>query len=101
MDRTPSLLHRWRQFVADVRVGYELTIYDYTNELAVRDSLTREMRSRPSDELNVFDTAFRETTREATHALPGAPDEPAWWWNRVPINVHGELGDDLKAEGLR
>lgn len=71
------LLEQWRSFVGEVADGYELTIYDFTNDLAIRDWLAaveanasgpagQELRSV----LGPIDEQWEAVTR------PGGPIDP-------------------------
>ena len=91
-----NLVQRWEHFVREVERGYDLTIYDYTNDLQTRDELARANDAT----VEPLDARFRATTRPASRPLPGAPDDAAWWWTRVPLRPSGELAADIKAEGL-
>ena len=87
---------RWTRFVAEVEQGYDLTIYDYTNNLAARDNLEADS----AGVLKPLDDRFRSATRDAARVLPGAPDDAKWWWRRVPVRPGEELTVDLEREGL-
>ncbi|MDQ2768346.1 MAG: hypothetical protein M3Y30_14485 [Gemmatimonadota bacterium] len=101
-----EMLRRWSVFVREVELGYELTGYDYANDLAIRDMLNavvtvapRALQNRIAREaLDPLDQRFRDATREVSEPLRiAAPDRPLWWWFRVPNDVSGELASDLLA----
>ena len=105
MSETSKLLAKWGTFVARVERGYTLTIYDYTNELAVRDLLSQAdaTSALPSTadltELDKLDERFRAATRENTRPImPGFAGDP-WWYYRIPLKLCGELLSDLRHEG--
>lgn len=89
-----------------VVAGYRLTIYDYTNDVMVRDEIERllesvspERRSQLEAGLQEVDELFRSATREV-----GAPvneqNGAGWWWYRVPFEAGEELARDLDQMGL-
>lgn len=96
-----SLVKKWREFTVKVEEGYELTIYDYTNDLASRDLLQELSDRDPQSREEILamtepvDKRFMLATRQADGVLrPGAsPDE--WWWHRLPKKQVGELKKDL------
>jgi hypothetical protein len=102
------LLDKWSRFVTEVENGYELSVYDYTNDLAVRDLIMEVAASIPERlrlillrEVEPWDDRFRIATRRSS--LPVAPgitrSSGTWWW-RVPRLLCDELRKDLESEGL-
>jgi hypothetical protein len=100
----------WERFVADVEQGYRLTIYDYTNDLTLREILGRALsaaRGWPRRKLTAFldatDARFKAATVTATKPVfPGAylRNPTAWWYMRVPTKLTGELKRSVEAEGI-
>jgi hypothetical protein len=98
-----SLLQDWRGFVTAVERGYDDSIYEYTNDLSVRDRLERVvagaspgLRAQLEQALAADDARFETATEEAERPL-GAT-YTTWWWRRVPRRLAGELADDLRAQ---
>ena len=105
-DSLGAMLGRWSAFVATVERGYEDSIYEYTNDLSVRDRLEGvvagagpALRAKLHGALADDDRRFAAATEEAGRPLgefaAGAPS----WWRRVPRRRAGELAEDLDALG--
>ena len=97
-----SLLQEWGHFVTAVERGYDDSIYEYTNDLSVRDRLERivtgaspGLRAQLEGALAADDGRFEAATEEA--ARPLAATYTTWWWRRVPRRRAGELADDLES----
>jgi hypothetical protein len=97
-----SLLQKWGHFVTAVERGYDDSIYEYTNDLSVRDRLERVvtgaspgLRAQLEGALAADDGRFEAATEEA--ARPLAATYTTWWWRRVPRRRAGELADDLES----
>jgi hypothetical protein len=104
-----ELLRRWEAFIGEVEHGYDLTGYDYANDLATRDMLDEVVGAAPPalrdritrDVLDSLDQRFRQSTRELSKPLRIAtPARPHWWWFRAPNDVSGELAVDLLMQWL-
>lgn len=102
-----GLVNKWAGFVEEVENGYEFSIYDYTNDLSVRDLLAellgrvdRSTQIHARQLLTEWDERFRFATMTATKTLEAAPVDAGWWWQRIPRDVKGELKEDLKIEGV-
>ena len=99
----PLLLERWQNFVYEVEAGYDDSIYEYTNDLTVRDLLQTVIDSSPLTlrdtligVLQVWDQRFDASTEiSARSVLPDKGKAQAWWWFRVPIRPGPELENDL------
>ena len=98
-----SLLQKWGRFVTAVERGYDDSIYEYTNDLSVRDRLERVvagaspgLRAQLERALAPDDDRFETATEEA--ARPLGATYTTWWWRRVPLRRAGELADDLDAQ---
>jgi hypothetical protein len=105
-DSLGAMLGRWRAFVTTVERGYEDSIYEYTNDLSVRDRLEGvaaeagpALRAKLHGALEDGDRRFAAATQEADRALGEFADEAPSWWRRVPRRRVGELADDLDALG--
>lgn len=102
------LVTRWSQFVREVERGYKLSIYDYTNDLSVRDLLGEVISSLSitgarvvEDSIASSDEDYRHATRVSTRPLlPLPPGVHSWWWFRIPTQMSNELRQDLVAEGF-
>jgi hypothetical protein len=104
-DSLGAMLGRWSHFVTQVERGYDDSIYEYTNDLSVRDRLERviagatpSLRAKLEGVLAADDRRFEAATEESARPL-GAFGEagPPWWWRRVPRRRVGELADDLES----
>ena len=103
-----QLLGRWAAFVRQVETGYDDSIYDYTNDLSVRDLLEERLSPLPSAEaealradLRPWDERFEAATRPSIRPLaPGVKDRGRAWWFRVPLKLADELASDLRSEGV-
>ncbi len=103
-----ALIDVWGRFVLQVENGYKLSIYDYTNDLMVRDQLDEIIAGTPptlsSDIqaiLEPWDDRYRLATVASTKPILPGPDVSTrrrWW--RVPRNLSGELRDDLLSDGI-
>jgi hypothetical protein len=98
-----SLLQEWKRFVTAVERGYDDSIYEYTNDLSVRDRLERVLagaspglRAQLERALAAEDARFEAATEEA--ARPIGATYTTWWWRRVPLRLGGELAEDLRAQ---
>ena len=103
-----SLVTAWARFVEAVERGYELSIYEYANDLAVRDLLDMVISQVPDRlgnvlraQLEQLDDRYRLATKSSPRPLlPGrdTSDSPRWW--RLPRRLNGELKDDLISDGV-
>jgi DNA-binding transcriptional regulator YbjK len=95
----------WRAVVEAIESGYRLTVDDLTNDLSVRDwakearpLLTAAVQAWMDESLAPLDERFERVTRRAGRRLPGATS--AWWGERVPRNLVGELAEDVERMEL-
>lgn len=100
------LATKWQAFAGSVGT-YRMTIYDYADDLSVRDIIARLLAALPENvasklEAQVVqsDERFKEQTEYVEKVLPGGSQAAPWWWHRVPKEPSGELRDDLEAEGI-
>ena len=104
--RDLSDVERWvsfyESFVDSVRDGYDMCIYEYTNDLSCRDQLER--RRADTDVQAVWarvvaaDTAFRKFLIPTKCAIYGdAPSDHFWFWGYPDGSA--ELEADLKSMG--
>jgi ribosomal protein L16 Arg81 hydroxylase len=103
-----GLLDGWRHFVIQVEQEYEYSIYEYTNDLSIRDLLKEILSKAPQtlrekliQEIRMWDNRFQEATQEISRpVVPRADHDLPSWWFRIPRNLKGELAEDLRAEGV-
>lgn len=102
------LVEAWSRTVQQVEDGYDLSLYDFTHDLDLRDELeeiraglTRRLQRALSRLLEPLDTRFFEATQQtAEPLLPSAAGETlATWWSRVPLVVR-PLPEDDSWRGL-
>jgi hypothetical protein len=101
-----ELLGQWTAFVRAVERGYDDSIYEYTNDLAVRDLLedlllesSSSLRIKLEAAIAPIDKRFVSATEPAATPLRTTKGELATWWVRVPSRRIGELADDLESMG--
>jgi hypothetical protein len=98
-----EIVLRWQSFVDEVHRGYELSLYDYTVELELRDSLDEARRALPGrlakqleQILSPFDQRLRFATVPAQKPLlAGVQPSDRWWWHVIPRNANPELLEEL------
>lgn len=100
------LLSRWAEFVAAVENTYKFSIYDYTNDIAVRDLLEEILGVSPEllrrkilVKIKGLDDRFVTATSPVTHPLLGGGSRN-WWWYRIPKEPGAELSGDLASAGF-
>ena len=105
-DSLGAMLGRWRAFVNTVERGYDDSIYEYINDLSVRDRLESvaagagsALRTKLQGALAEDDGRFEVATEATDRALGEFVEEPPWWWRRAPRRRVGELAEDLDALG--
>jgi hypothetical protein len=104
-DSLGAMLGRWSRFVTRVERGYDDSIYEYTNDLSVRDRLERVivgagpgLRAKIEGRVAADDRRFEAATEESARPLGEfGQNGPPWWWRRVPRRRVGELADDLES----
>ena len=105
-DSLGAMLGRWRDFVTTVERGYDDSIYEYTNDLSVRDHLEAvaagagpALRAKVQGAIAEDDRRFEAATQEADRPLGEFTGEAPTWWRRVPRRRVGELAEDLDSPG--
>jgi len=94
-----DLLEEWTKLVTQLQLGYNWSIYEYDNDLAVRDFLEEAIRGRMQNDplrgrVEVVDQLFRDITRPRKRpqkVLTG------WWYTRIPTNPGPELQRDIEV----
>lgn len=97
-----EMLRGWESLVIAVERGYDDSIYEFTNDLSIRDLLAHLEQLAPAplatkleQVLTPLDVRFDAATKIAKRPL--APSSAAsWWWARVPRLQVGELAADLQ-----
>ena len=104
----PSTLNEhvddWASLVEEVEVGYSMTVYDYTNDLAVREwldqvlpMLTERVRASLLSRLAPLDERFLRSTVTPAGPLPGCGTGT---WCRLPRTLVDELREDATRMDL-
>jgi hypothetical protein len=101
-DTLGALLNRWSRLVTQVERGYDDSIYEYENDLSVRDRLedlvtaaSPGLRARLEHAVAADDRRFTAATEELDPPL--STIWPGWWWRRAPRRRVGELAEDLES----
>ena len=94
----------WEALVDQVEQGYDMTVDDYTNDLAAREWLDRarplvtpRVQASLDAQLAPLDARFRTATVQAAKKMPGAGDG---WFYRLPRVLVGELAEDAARMNL-
>jgi len=104
-----GLIEEWSSVVAEIEQGYKLTIYDYINDITVRDDIAEMMqllteagKSRLAEWVDPIDERFLRATREVPLPVsyPSAEPRDRWWWYRIPKRLGEDLASDLCSIGL-
>lgn len=81
-----DMLSLWQTFVSTVERGYDDSIYEYTNDLSVRDCLevllngaSPSLRTKLESAISPTDRRFMDATDEAARPLSEAGGELAPW----------------------
>ncbi|HEY0016083.1 MAG TPA: hypothetical protein VGC13_07175 [Longimicrobium sp.] len=93
-ERTEVLLDEWRDFVLECEAGYGWNVYEYHNDLSVRDRLEtclHEMEPGDAAQVAEIDDRFRALLQPGVQV--GPEDGP--WWHRGVLRY---AGPDMAAE---
>jgi hypothetical protein len=93
-ERTEVLLDEWREFVSECEAGYGWNVYEYHNDLSVRDRLETclpEMEAADAAQVAEIDGRFRALLQPGVQV--GPEDGP--WWHRGVLRY---AGPDMAAE---
>ena len=99
-----SLISAWYAFVESVLSGYGFSIYDYENDLSIRDRIEDEISkgvvidSRLKAALDSSDIRLRKVLIPLERPLRSAPSS-SWWYIGVPSTAL-EVVNDARAQGL-
>jgi hypothetical protein len=102
------LLHKWEDFIAKVEKGYDGSIYEYTNDLSLRDVLEEILLKVPQslhdkllEGVHPWDDRFYGATRQVSRSLaPGVTKGVPPWWFRIPNKLGQEMESDLRVDGI-
>lgn len=99
-----NYLKKWKDFVSSIERGYDDSIYEYTNDLCIRDRLQKVINCSPQpgkNDLSILikdvDNLYINVTLEIEKPiLRGWGIIPiGWWWLRIPKKLNEELKNDL------
>jgi hypothetical protein len=97
-----GLLNDWALFVRQVETGYTDNRYEYFNDLSCRGQLasawpllTEQVRSERQAELDAADARFLAATAPGPDSIPPGETDHAWWEDRRPVLLVGELAEDF------
>lgn len=97
------MLRGWESLVVAVERGYQDSIYEFTNDLSIRDVFAEleqlappELATKLSRALTPLDLRFEAATKIAKRPLAPPSPTTSWWWSRVPKLQVGELAADLR-----
>jgi hypothetical protein len=97
-----SLLEEWVQLVRECEAGYEWNLYEYHNDLSVRDALeailadpgrAEEERAEVATRLLEIDARFQALLQPGVRV---GPEEDPWWHAGVPRYAGEELAAELR-----
>lgn len=101
-----GLLTNWAYLVTTVERGYDDCIYEYTNDLSVRDmietvltSVSASAGAKIRKAVAPWDERFERATGRSNVSLNKGDLRHAWW-NRIPHKLSNELGEDLRDRGI-
>ncbi|HEU0014979.1 MAG TPA: hypothetical protein VFQ45_14925 [Longimicrobium sp.] len=97
-----SMLEEWRAFVQQCQNGYPYNIYEYHNDLSVRDRIEACLREEGADA--ALQPEFAAGVAEVDERFRGllkpgvqvGPEEDAWWHRGVLRYAWRDLARDLK-----
>jgi hypothetical protein len=96
------LVLAYEAFVESLRSGYQGNLYEYSNDLGVRDLLENRRSERDVavmwERVERGDETLRSTLRPTERPISGDPPASRfWWWGYPPESA--ELMEDLKRDG--
>jgi hypothetical protein len=97
------MLRSWESLVVAIERGYQDSIYEFTNDLSIRDVLAEleqlappQLAAKLSMALTPLDLRLDAATKVAKRSLAPPSSTTSWWWSRVPKLQIGELAADLR-----
>lgn len=97
-----QFVEAWQEFVAEAMAGFSGDLYEYENEITVRNDLelalgSRELQSNPEwlelqRPILAADELFKELLARGPSVRPGAD----WWHERVPPHAGDEFIEDAR-----
>lgn len=102
-----DLLENWCKFVQEVETGYQLSFYDFTHDLSMRDLIEEIEEAVPvrlkreiEDVVRPWDERYFRATRPSRRSIEIDCDPARQWWFRVPLISGQELTSYFLREGL-
>ena len=100
-----DLVDAWAAFVSECEDGYGWDIYEYRNELALRDAIADLLDSEELAryaEFGGFQARTAQLDERFKAVLAGGPDVlgegSPWWRRRIPGRAGAEFVQDAKAQ---
>jgi hypothetical protein len=97
-----GLLQKWQTLIASLD-GYAFSIYDYDNDVTVRERIKQAIDQSPVDvqvkawaELKPLDEAFLAKTAPAKRTAFSHQD----WPSRIPLHPGEDLAKDIEDQSL-
>lgn len=98
-----DLIEKWDEFVEQCEEGYQLSLYDYDNEITIRDDIHDIISSKILQEFKEYkifieqvdfiDRRFKEVSIECDN-IPGQ----TWWKRRILKYAGDQYVENVKAE---
>jgi hypothetical protein len=103
-----GLIDKWELFVKAVEQVYSDSIYEYINDLSIReilqkiiDNATPKIVNQINIEIGIWDERFKTVTFMVDQPIIDEKKEKRnWWWYRIPIKLGDELKRDLETRGI-
>lgn len=95
-------MEAWDAFVAEVEAGYAGDLYEYEDELSVRDDLETALSSHDLvnhaewKDLRAQVIAIDDRLRRLLEGGPGTRPDSPWWRSRLPAHAGDELAKDAQ-----
>lgn len=103
-----QLFSRWRRFCVEIQRGFSGTVYDYENELSVRDileeiarSLSEDGRQKIQEHIKHDDNIFILATQKSVVPEHKKDIELEWWHKRIPIRFTEDLQQEFSDAGYK
>ena len=97
-----GLLQDWDHFVRQVETGDSDNRYEYVNDMSCRDRLaaawpilTEKVRNARQAQLDALDARFEAATVPDPDSTDAEGGDDAWWVDRRPVLLVGELAEDF------